>query len=155
MPAGRRFTTLELKVNLTRPLTEEVGDCCAAKATVRPRRRPHRPRRKARIVDAHGKLYAHGTTTCIVVDAPRRASGAVRSEFASAFRLSGFCILTTRLAEVFVHMSDLVRYDVIDGVAVVTIDNPPVNALAPGGVGRDRRGGRARRAPIRRPTRSC
>src|SRR4029077_3275047 len=25
MPAGRRFTTLELKVNLTRPLTREVG----------------------------------------------------------------------------------------------------------------------------------
>src|SRR5215212_6219113 len=28
-------------------------------------------------------------------------------------------------------MADLVRYEVIDGVAVVTIDNPPVNALAP------------------------
>jgi 3-hydroxyacyl-CoA dehydrogenase len=28
-------------------------------------------------------------------------------------------------------MPDLVRYDVRDGVAVVTIDNPPVNALAP------------------------
>ena len=28
-------------------------------------------------------------------------------------------------------MSDLVRYEVKDGVAVVTIDNPPVNALAP------------------------
>jgi uncharacterized protein (TIGR00369 family) len=25
MPAGRRFTTLELKINLTRPLTREVG----------------------------------------------------------------------------------------------------------------------------------
>src|SRR6201990_3269164 len=28
-------------------------------------------------------------------------------------------------------MADLVRYEVNDGVAVVTIDNPPVNALAP------------------------
>jgi 3-hydroxyacyl-CoA dehydrogenase len=28
-------------------------------------------------------------------------------------------------------MSDLVRYEVKDGVAVITIDNPPVNALAP------------------------
>jgi 3-hydroxyacyl-CoA dehydrogenase len=28
-------------------------------------------------------------------------------------------------------MSDLVRYELRDGVAVVTIDNPPVNALAP------------------------
>ena len=29
-------------------------------------------------------------------------------------------------------MSDLVRYEVRDGVAVLTIDNPPVNALSPG-----------------------
>src|ERR1700682_3859914 len=28
-------------------------------------------------------------------------------------------------------MSDLVRYEVRDGVAVLTIDNPPVNALSP------------------------
>lgn len=69
MPAGRRFTTLELKVNLTRPLTKEVGLLrCEAKVV-------HVGGRTAtsegRIVDAAGKLYAHGTTTCIVVDAPR------------------------------------------------------------------------------------
>src|SRR5262245_3703128 len=28
-------------------------------------------------------------------------------------------------------MSELVRYDINDGVAVITIDNPPVNALSP------------------------
>src|SRR2546422_6497966 len=28
-------------------------------------------------------------------------------------------------------MSDLVRYEITDGVAVITIDNPPVNALSP------------------------
>ena len=28
-------------------------------------------------------------------------------------------------------MADLLRYDVRDGVAVITIDNPPVNALSP------------------------
>src|SRR5436190_20439402 len=28
-------------------------------------------------------------------------------------------------------MADLVRYEIKDAVAVVTIDNPPVNALAP------------------------
>src|SRR3982751_2709330 len=28
-------------------------------------------------------------------------------------------------------MSDLIRYRVQDGVAVITIDNPPVNALSP------------------------
>ena len=69
MPPGRRFTTLELKVNLTRPLTHAVGQLfCEAKVV-------HLGGRTAtsegRIVDRNGKLYAHGTTTCIVVDAPR------------------------------------------------------------------------------------
>ena len=69
MPPGKRFTTLELKVNLTRPLTHEIGPVfCEAKVV-------HLGGRTAtsegRIVDGNGKLYAHGTTTCIVVDAPR------------------------------------------------------------------------------------
>ena len=69
MPPGRRFTTLELKVNLTRPLTHAVGPLfCEAKVV-------HLGGRTAtsegRIVDRHGKLYAHGTTTCIIVEAPR------------------------------------------------------------------------------------
>ena len=71
MPVGKRFTTLELKVNLTRPLTKEVGPLrCEAKVV-------HVGGRTAtsegRIVDARGKLYAHGTTTCIVVEPPRGA----------------------------------------------------------------------------------
>jgi uncharacterized protein (TIGR00369 family) len=65
-PPGKIFTTLELKINYTRPLTEEVGDIrCEARVI-------HLGSRTAtaegRIVDADGKLYAHGTTTCIVVD---------------------------------------------------------------------------------------
>ena len=69
MPPGRRFTTLELKVNLTRPLTEAVGQLfCEAKVV-------HLGGRTAtsegRIVDRSGKLYAHGTTTCILVETPR------------------------------------------------------------------------------------
>ena len=71
MPPGRRFTTLELKINLTRPLTTEAGPLrCEAKVV-------HLGGRTAtsegRIVDSKGKLYAHGTTTCIVVEAPRGA----------------------------------------------------------------------------------
>jgi uncharacterized protein (TIGR00369 family) len=69
MPPGRRFTTLELKVNLTRPLTRETGPLrCEARVV-------HVGGRTAtsegRIVDRHGKLYAHGTTTCIVVEERR------------------------------------------------------------------------------------
>jgi uncharacterized protein (TIGR00369 family) len=69
MPPGRRFTTLELKVNLTRPLTKDVGPIrCEAKVV-------HVGGRTAtsegRIVDSKGKLYAHGTTTMIVVEERR------------------------------------------------------------------------------------
>ena len=69
MPPLRRFTTLELKINYTRPLTREAGLLrCEAKVI-------HIGGRTAtsegRIVDASGKLYAHGTTTCIVVEPPR------------------------------------------------------------------------------------
>ena len=71
MPAGKRFTTLELKVNLTRPLTREVGPLrCEAKVVHVGGRTATS---EARLLDGNGKLYAHGTTTCIVVDAPRGA----------------------------------------------------------------------------------
>ncbi len=66
MPPGRLFTTLELKINYTRPLRREVGEVrCEAKVI-------HAGNRTAtsegRIVDAAGKIYAHGTTTCILIE---------------------------------------------------------------------------------------
>ncbi|HEX7138390.1 MAG TPA: PaaI family thioesterase [Vicinamibacterales bacterium] len=68
-PAGKRFTTVELKVNLTRPLTTAANPLrCEGKVI-------HVGGRtaisEARIIGSDGKLYAHGTTTCIVVEAPR------------------------------------------------------------------------------------
>jgi uncharacterized protein (TIGR00369 family) len=68
-PAGKRFTTVELKVNLTRPLTTAANPLrCEGKVI-------HVGGRtaisEARITGGDGKLYAHGTTTCIVVEAPR------------------------------------------------------------------------------------
>jgi uncharacterized protein (TIGR00369 family) len=71
MPAGRRFTTLELKVNLTRPITKEAGELRCEGRVVHVGSRTATS--EARLVDGNGKLYAHGTTTCIVVDAPRGA----------------------------------------------------------------------------------
>lgn len=61
MPAGRIFTTLEVKVNFTRPIREDVGPLrCEAHVV-------HAGRRTAtaegRVVDAGGKIYAHGTGT--------------------------------------------------------------------------------------------
>lgn len=64
-PAGRVFTTLELKINYTRPLTREVGELrCEAKVVHVGSRTATA---EARVVDAEGKLYAHATTTCMVV----------------------------------------------------------------------------------------
>jgi uncharacterized protein (TIGR00369 family) len=64
LPAGAGYTTLEIKVNYLRPMTAKTGRVrCEAKAI-------HVGQRTAmaegRIVDDNGKLYAHGTTTCIV-----------------------------------------------------------------------------------------
>jgi uncharacterized protein (TIGR00369 family) len=64
-PAGRLFTTLELKINYTRPMTRDTGEvrCEATVLHVGSRTATA----EARIVDAEGRLYAHATTTCIVV----------------------------------------------------------------------------------------
>ena len=72
-PPGRRYTTLELKVNLTRGLTVDAGLVrCEGKVI-------HVGRStavsEARIVDAKGKLYAHGTTTCIAIEAEKIPTG--------------------------------------------------------------------------------
>jgi uncharacterized protein (TIGR00369 family) len=71
-PAGKRFTTLELKINFIRPLTVRVGPL-RCEATVL-----HTGRRvataEARIVDSAGKIHAHATTTCISVE-PSSAQG--------------------------------------------------------------------------------
>ncbi|MFN7984955.1 MAG: PaaI family thioesterase [Vicinamibacterales bacterium] len=64
-PAGRVFTTLELKINYTRPITTEVGPVrCEARVLHVGSRTATA---EARVTDAAGKLYAHATTTCIVM----------------------------------------------------------------------------------------
>ena len=65
LPAGEGYTTLEIKVNYIRPMTSETGRVrCEAKVI-------HVGGRTAsaegRVVDESGKLYAHGTTTCIIL----------------------------------------------------------------------------------------
>jgi len=71
LPAGKSYTTLELKVNIVRPLAES-GDLVRAEGQI-----VHFGRQtataEARLVGPDGKLYAHGTTTCLVFDTPRAA----------------------------------------------------------------------------------
>jgi uncharacterized protein (TIGR00369 family) len=57
MPAGRRFTTLELKVNLTRPITKDAGLLRWEARGVHVGGRTATS--EGRIVDRSGKLYAH------------------------------------------------------------------------------------------------
>ena len=78
MPPGRMFTTLELKVNLTRPLRKEVGEVrCEARVLHRGARTATA---EARILDANDKLYAHGTTTCILIEGGGAPDARVPSE---------------------------------------------------------------------------
>jgi uncharacterized protein (TIGR00369 family) len=65
-PAGKRFTTLELKVNFTRPLTVGAGEVRCEGVAVHVGSRTATS--EARIIDKSGKLYAHGSTTCIAID---------------------------------------------------------------------------------------
>src|SRR5262249_49141426 len=97
MPAGRAFTTVDLKVTLLRPILRHVGEvrCVAESIHVGGRVATS----EGRIVDGSGKLYAHGTATHMVVEVS--------------------------------PMAELVRYEIRDDVAVLTIDTPPVNALPP------------------------
>lgn len=64
MPAGKLFTTLEMKINYVRPLTARTGRVrCAANVIYAGGRTATA---EGRILDAAGKLYAHGTATCML-----------------------------------------------------------------------------------------
>ena len=65
LPAGKAYTTVDLSISMVRAITERVGRVrCEAKiihagssiATA-----------EGRIVGADGTLYAHGTSTCLVL----------------------------------------------------------------------------------------
>ena len=66
MPAGGGYTTLEAKTNLVRAISDKTGRLRATGKLV------HLGSRIAtaegRLEDAAGKLYAHATTTCIVLN---------------------------------------------------------------------------------------
>ena len=65
LPAGTSYTTLELKVNYLRPVTTKTGMVYAEGKIIHLGGRIATA--EARLTDAAGKLYAHGTTTCIIL----------------------------------------------------------------------------------------
>lgn len=68
MPAGKAYTTLEIKVNIVRALTKKVPLVRAEGVAVHVGNQTATA--EGRITGADGKLYAHATTTCLVFDFP-------------------------------------------------------------------------------------
>jgi uncharacterized protein (TIGR00369 family) len=69
MPAGGGYTTLEAKTNLTRAITAKTGKLRAIGKTLHVGARVATA--EGRLVDAEGRLYAHASTTCIVLGLER------------------------------------------------------------------------------------
>ena len=65
LPLGVSYTTLELKVNVVRPMTRDPGRVVCEGRTLHVGGRVGTA--EARITDAAGKLYAHATSTCMVM----------------------------------------------------------------------------------------
>jgi uncharacterized protein (TIGR00369 family) len=65
LPAGTSYTTLELKVNFLRPVTERTGNIYAEGKIIHVGGRIATA--EGRLTDTEGKLYAHVTTTCIIL----------------------------------------------------------------------------------------
>ncbi|HEX9168281.1 MAG TPA: PaaI family thioesterase [Roseiarcus sp.] len=74
LPAGVSYTTIETKVNFSRPITTDTGRVRAEGRVVGRGRRIISS--EARIVDVKGRLLAHGTSTLMVLagDSPAGAS---------------------------------------------------------------------------------
>jgi uncharacterized protein (TIGR00369 family) len=68
LEAGQTYTTAELGIHIVRAASLKSGPLRAIGQVVHVGRKLATA--EARIVDAAGKLYAHGSTTCLVMDIP-------------------------------------------------------------------------------------
>jgi uncharacterized protein (TIGR00369 family) len=66
LPAGKSYTTLELKVNMIRAITPKVPRVRAIGHVIH--LGGQTATAEARLVGADGRLYAHASTTCLVFD---------------------------------------------------------------------------------------
>ena len=66
LPPGKTYTTLELKLNYVRALTEKVTLVRAIAQVIHVGGRTATA--EGRLVGPDGKLYAHASTTCLVMD---------------------------------------------------------------------------------------
>lgn len=68
VPKGQGFTTLEIKVNYVRALFENSGEVRCEASVINMGRTVATA--DGKILDAKGRLIAHGTTTCLIFDMP-------------------------------------------------------------------------------------
>jgi len=66
VPAGKGFTTLEIKVNYVRPMFESTGEVRCEAAIINVGKSVATA--DGKILDSKGRLLAHGTTTCLIFD---------------------------------------------------------------------------------------
>jgi len=71
LPAGKTYTTLELKINMVRALTEKVPLVRAEGKIIHAGRQVATA--EGRLFGPDGSLYAHATTTCLIFDLPGAA----------------------------------------------------------------------------------
>ena len=65
LPAGTGYTTLEIKVNFIRAMTAQTGVVRCEAAVIHAGSRTATA--EGKIIDARGQIYAHGTTTCLIM----------------------------------------------------------------------------------------
>jgi uncharacterized protein (TIGR00369 family) len=68
LPAGKTYTTVELKINIVRALTEQVPLVRAEGKIIHLGRSMGTA--EGRLYGHDGKLYAHASTTCFIMDLP-------------------------------------------------------------------------------------
>ena len=71
LPAGRGCTTAGLSLNIVRGATQKSGPLRAIGSVIHSGRQLATA--EARIVGPDGKLYAHGSITCLIFEVPQRA----------------------------------------------------------------------------------
>jgi len=64
IPAGTGYTTVEIKVNFVRAVTEATGEVLAEGRIINAGRRIGTS--EGRLTDSTGRLLAHGTCTCLI-----------------------------------------------------------------------------------------
>jgi uncharacterized protein (TIGR00369 family) len=68
LPKGMGYTTLEIKVNYVRGLTDKVGPVRAEGKVIHISRQIATA--EGKLYDASGKIYSHATTTCLIFPLP-------------------------------------------------------------------------------------